>query len=304
MPIHFIYGKWSSQQASKRKRKESLSSRFESSDAPIIETHLTDEDLNDATSENPYQSCNEENLTKKKLGPTVCHDIANEDRKKMVLELNNLGQPIGKSSVLYSSFYGSLVKEVVSINCDDWRYVPKQQKALLLRALEEMYEAEKNSDLSEAQSKSVKNDILSKFIGPEQGGRVRGQGAGVTVSKLEAISQQTKKEAKMQEQIDTLQDIMKQMQGFMDDQNKRIQSLMSKLSEALNDGQNQNLSTSTQSNSTPQMILMGLRVVFWLDDFDGSNGIYHCWSDYWYLLNLAFIVLNDVYYNARSSFGH
>ena len=30
-----------------------------------------------------------------------------------------------------------------------------------------MYEAEKNSDLSEAQSKSVKNDILSKFIGPE-----------------------------------------------------------------------------------------------------------------------------------------
>ncbi|KAK9176818.1 hypothetical protein WN944_028837 [Citrus x changshan-huyou] len=321
MPIHFIYGKWSSQQASKRKRKESLSSRFESSDAPIIETHLTDEDLNDATSENPYQSCNEENLTKKKRGPTVCHDVANEDGKKIVLELNNLGQPIGKSSVLYSSFYGSLVKEAVSINCDDWRYVPKQQKALLLRALEdkskvfkemrakqdipytgsrmgyarmqdkmkknssnpseitridvwikahtkkngepssskvvevkEMYEAEKNSDLLEAQSKSVKNDILSKFIGPEQGGRVRGQGAGVTLSKLEAISQQTKKEAKMQEQIDTLQDTIKQMQGFMDDQNKLIQSLMSKLSEASNDGQNQNLSTSTQSNSTPQHV--------------------------------------------------
>lgn len=117
-----------------------------------------------------------------------------------------------------------------------------------------MYEAEKNSDLSEAQSKSVKNDILSKFIGPEQGGRVRGQGAGVTLSKLEAISQQTKKEAKMQEQIDTLQDTMKQMQGFMDDQNKLIQSLMSKLSEASNDGQNQNLSTSTQSNSTPQHV--------------------------------------------------
>ncbi|XP_024041005.1 uncharacterized protein LOC102629277 isoform X2 [Citrus sinensis] len=118
----------------------------------------------------------------------------------------------------------------------------------------EMYEAEKISDLSEAQSKSVKNDILSKFIGPEQGGRVRGQGAGVTLSKLEAISQQTKKEAKMQEQIDTLQDTMKQMQGFMDDQNKLIQSLMSKLSEASNDGQNQNLSTSTQSNSTPQHV--------------------------------------------------
>ena len=33
----------------------------------------------------------------------------------------------------------------------------------------------------------------------------------------------------MQEQIDTLQDTMKQMQGFMDDQNKLIQSLMSKL---------------------------------------------------------------------------
>ena len=49
------------------------------------------------------------------------------------------------------------------------------------------------------------------------------------LSKLEAISQQTKKEAKMQEQIDTLQDTMKQMQGFMDDQNKLIQSLMSKL---------------------------------------------------------------------------
>ena len=74
-----------------------------------------------------------------------------------------------------------------------------------------MYEAEKISDLSEAQSKSVKNYILSKFIGPEQGGHVRGQGAGVTLSKLEAISQQTKKEAKMQEQIDTLQDTMKQM---------------------------------------------------------------------------------------------
>ena len=51
-----------------------------------------------------------------------------------------------------------------------------------------MYEAEKNSDLSEAQSKSIKNDIRSKFIGPEQGGRVRGQGAGVTLSKLKAIS--------------------------------------------------------------------------------------------------------------------
>ena len=51
----------------------------------------------------------------------------------------------------------------------------------------------------------------------------------MTLSKLEAISQQTKKEAKMKEQIDTLQDTMKQMQGFMDDQNKLIQSLMSKL---------------------------------------------------------------------------
>ncbi|KAK9185081.1 hypothetical protein WN943_025434 [Citrus x changshan-huyou] len=36
--------------------------------------------------------------------------------------------------------------------------------------VKEMYEAEKNSDLSEAHSKSVKNDILLKFIGPEQGG--------------------------------------------------------------------------------------------------------------------------------------
>ena len=44
------------------------------------------------------------------------------------------------------------------------------------------------------------------------------------LSKLEAISQQTKKEAKMKEQIDTLQDTMKQMQGFMDDQNKVIAS--------------------------------------------------------------------------------
>ena len=51
----------------------------------------------------------------------------------------------------------------------------------------------------------------------------------MTLSKLEVISQQTKKEAKMQEQIDTLQDTMKQMQGFMDDQNKLIQSLMNKL---------------------------------------------------------------------------
>ena len=75
-------------------------------------------------------------MTKKKRGPIVCHDVANEDGKKIVLELNNLGQPIGKSVVLYSSFYGSLVKEAVSINCDDWRYVPKQQKALLLRALD------------------------------------------------------------------------------------------------------------------------------------------------------------------------
>ena len=51
----------------------------------------------------------------------------------------------------------------------------------------------------------------------------------MTLSKLEAISQQTKKEGKMQEQIDTLQDTVKQMQGFMDDQNKLIQSLMTKL---------------------------------------------------------------------------
>ena len=92
-----------------------------------------------------------------------------------------------------------------------------------------MYEVETNLDLSEAQSKFVKNDILSKLIAPEQGGRVRGQGAGVTLSKLEVISQQTKKEARMQEQIDTLQDTVKQMEGFMDDQNKLIQSLMSKL---------------------------------------------------------------------------
>ncbi|KDO40387.1 hypothetical protein CISIN_1g038177mg [Citrus sinensis] len=127
----------SSRQASKRKRKESLSSKSESRDAPIIETHLTNEDLNDVTSENSHQSCNEENLTKKKRGPTICHDVANEDGKKIVLELNNLGQPIGKSFVLYSSLYGSLVKEAVSINYDDWRYVPKQQKALLLRALEQ-----------------------------------------------------------------------------------------------------------------------------------------------------------------------
>ncbi|KAL9426275.1 hypothetical protein AB3S75_033117 [Citrus x aurantiifolia] len=33
--------------------------------------------------------------------------------------------------------------------------------------VKEMYEAKKNSDLLEAQSKSVKNDVLSKFIGPE-----------------------------------------------------------------------------------------------------------------------------------------
>ena len=51
----------------------------------------------------------------------------------------------------------------------------------------------------------------------------------MTLSKLEAISQQTKKEGKMQEQIDTLQDTVKQMQGFIDDQNKLIQSLMTKL---------------------------------------------------------------------------
>ncbi|KAK9211875.1 hypothetical protein WN943_001253 [Citrus x changshan-huyou] len=70
---------------------------------------------------------------------------------------------------------------------------------------------------------------MFEFIGPEQGGHVRGQGARVTLSKLEAISQQTKKEGKMQEQIDTLQDTVKQMQGFIDDQNKLIQSLMTKL---------------------------------------------------------------------------
>ena len=46
--------------------KKSLSSMFESSDAPITKTHLTNKDLNDVTSENLYQSCNEENLTKKK----------------------------------------------------------------------------------------------------------------------------------------------------------------------------------------------------------------------------------------------
>ncbi|KAL9426373.1 hypothetical protein AB3S75_033202 [Citrus x aurantiifolia] len=119
--------------------KESSSSRFESSDAPITETHLTNEDLNYVTSKNPYQSCNEENLTKKKRGPTVCHDVTNKDGRKIVLELNNLGQPIGKSSVSYSSFYDSLVKEVVSINYDDWRFVPKQQKALLLKALEQNF---------------------------------------------------------------------------------------------------------------------------------------------------------------------
>ncbi|KAK9217988.1 hypothetical protein WN943_006620 [Citrus x changshan-huyou] len=261
----------SSRQASKRKRKESLSSRSESRDAPITETHLTNEDLNDVTSENPYQSCNEENLTKKKCGPTICHDVANEDGKKIALELNNLGQPIGKSSVLYSSFYGSLVKEAVFINCDDRRYVPKQQKALLLRAFEQKFvlegdaikkytlqmmgkvwrahksrltkkldarpslvkPAEWETFIKKKTSKAFKvfKEMRAKqdipytgsrigyarmqdkmFIRPEQGGRVRGQGAGVTLTKLEAISQQTKKEAKMQEQIDTLQDTMKQMQ--------------------------------------------------------------------------------------------
>ncbi|KAK9226379.1 hypothetical protein WN943_011426 [Citrus x changshan-huyou] len=276
----------SSRQASKRKRKESLSSRFASSDAPITETHLTNEDLNDVTSENPYQSCNEENLTKKKRGPTVCHDVANEDGKKIVLELNNLGQPIGKSYVLYSSFYGSLVKEAVSINYDDWRYVPKQQKALLLRALEQKFvlegDAIKKCTLqmmgkvwrAHKSRLTKKLDARPSHVKPAEWETfIKKKTSKAFMDKSKVFTEMRAKQdipytgsrmgyARMQDKMkknsSNPSEITRIDVWIKAHTKKNGESSSSKVvevkSEASNDGQNQNLSTSTQSNSTPQHV--------------------------------------------------
>ena len=65
---------------------------------------------------------------KKTRGKTNMKTIAMELEMKVNVRYNKYGQPIGETSVGLSSFFGTLVREVVPVNVESWKKLSTRQK--------------------------------------------------------------------------------------------------------------------------------------------------------------------------------
>ena len=76
---------------------------------------------------------------KAKRGPTLCKDVWGLcDGSRLHVDLNSIGQPVGKNAIKLSSFLGSLARNgsYAPLNYEDWRLVPEQLKGNLWKMVE------------------------------------------------------------------------------------------------------------------------------------------------------------------------
>ena len=62
--------------------------------------------------------------SQKRRGKTKLSSLAKKNDGFIQIAWNNRGQPIGMHSVWFSSFLGTLVREIVPYNLNDWRRLP------------------------------------------------------------------------------------------------------------------------------------------------------------------------------------
>ena len=80
------------------------------------------------------------NRIKKGRGPTTCKDlwIKLPTAKKLIIEINDAGQPIGENAYKLSSFLGTLARNgaYAPINYEDWRLMPENYKERIWKIVE------------------------------------------------------------------------------------------------------------------------------------------------------------------------
>ncbi|KAK0577575.1 hypothetical protein LWI29_035255 [Acer saccharum] len=147
----------------------------------------------------------ESQASKRKRGCTKMKTIAVDPSSRIEVQFNSLGQAYGDGSVSLSSFLGPLVREIVPYTLTDWRKLPKDTRAILWQCIQAKINSIRD-DLPKSSSMNPKEDALAKVLGPENSGRVRGFGKGVTLSKLSILTQRDNQMNQMKNEYDDLKD--------------------------------------------------------------------------------------------------
>ncbi|KAK3204369.1 hypothetical protein Dsin_018415 [Dipteronia sinensis] len=105
--------------------------------------------------------------------------------KQLHVEFNTRGQPFEENAAKFSSLLGATAMELVHVTLKTWKDLAQDfRNQLWEHAQKRIEEANKNAMSSDKYS--VKNDALTKALGPECRGRVRGLGFGTTPSQMGA----------------------------------------------------------------------------------------------------------------------
>ncbi|KAF5184777.1 hypothetical protein FRX31_025636, partial [Thalictrum thalictroides] len=170
----------------------------------------------DGEEEDSDPSTKDSKMSKKPRGLTnPTHVLDNSCKIKIIF--NGRGQPVGETSVSFSTELGNFARDMVPLNFDDWR-------TILMKKIQEI----KDSTPPVDSSQTIANDILSKVLGPERNGHVRGAGSGVTPSKLGMVSQNTLIVSQLQERVTTMQEAMDRLTNICESQKDLINTLIAK----------------------------------------------------------------------------
>ena len=93
-----------------------------------IESGDVDEDSSQSNTDEEETDQPDINKKKKVRGVTRLDILPVGEKQRQTVEWNEVGQPIGKASVRFSTALGVLVRQYIPINVDNWKKVDDQKK--------------------------------------------------------------------------------------------------------------------------------------------------------------------------------
>lgn len=105
-----------------------------------VRLQKTTDESNQTEIEEIPRDVDEVNLVKKKRGKTLLANLTKKSNDLRIIYWNEKGQPIGTNSVQFSSFVGSLVREIVPYTISDWRKISPLLRDVLWASIQvELY---------------------------------------------------------------------------------------------------------------------------------------------------------------------